>query len=171
VTKELGDGRFIVTAQTQQTYCSTTSLDSAVLVAFDGNALHASGPLHAGSTMLLDPNLTVVAQHATDFGHTVATRPHLMARFDGGAFHEVSGVPGVTGKKGGTIDVDAPFDDVALLVDAPASGDRLELFFRVERWNVSGSFEDGNFSGTLVSRAPDGFVSNSGGNYRLPLTR
>ena len=31
------------------------------------------------------------------------------------------------------------------------------------------AFEDGNFTGTLTSRAPVAFVSNFGASYRLPV--
>ncbi len=80
-----GDGRWGIAAQSQQTYCSAASLDDAVLVTFDG-ALHASGTLRAGGTMLLDPGLETVIGDVSDFGQVAATKPHLQARFDGGGF-------------------------------------------------------------------------------------
>ncbi|HEY8077971.1 MAG TPA: hypothetical protein VIF62_27785 [Labilithrix sp.] len=172
IAQDPGDGRWGVAAQSQQTYCSSASLEDAVLVTFDGQLRVADATtLRAGGKMLLDAGLDRVIGDVSDLGHVAATKPHLMARFDGGAFAEVSGLGGVDGKKGGTVDVEAPFPDDALLVDIASAADRFEMFFRVERWNVSGFFEDGNFTGTLVSRAPDGFVSNFGANYRVPVVK
>jgi hypothetical protein len=170
VLRDASDGRFTVTAQTGQTYCASASLDQAVLVTFDGD-LHTEAPLRTAGQVLLDPGLAHVVDDAGQLGKICATRPHLMARFNDGAFNEVSGLSGVDAKKGGTIDVELPFAEDALLLDVPSAATRFEMYFRVERWNVSGFFEDGNFTGTLVSPASDAFISNFGANYRLPVTR
>ncbi len=170
VTKDASDGRFVVTASTVETYCSSASLDDAVLATFDGK-LHGAGTLRAGGKILLDPGLDRVVGDVSELGHVVATRAHVVVRFDGGSFREVTGLAGAPTKKGGTIDVELPFAEDALLFDVTSAADRFEMFFRVERWNVSGFFEDGNFTGTLVAPAADAFVSDFGANYRLPVVK
>ena len=47
VTKDASDGRFVVTASSAQTYCSSASLDDAVLATFD-DRLHGAATLRAG---------------------------------------------------------------------------------------------------------------------------
>lgn len=172
VSRDASDGRFVVAASAQQAYCASASLDDAVLVTWDGQ-LHADATLRAGAPILLDPGLDrVAADVAVEVRPSVrmtATTPHLLVRFDGGAFGEMAGLPRVDAKAGGSVDVERPFDDAAVLFEAPRTADRFEMFFRVDRWTVTGFFEDGNFTGTFVAPASAAFVSNFGANYRLAI--
>jgi hypothetical protein len=143
-----------------------------VIVAFDGTArLDASAPIRPGGQILLDLALDRVASQVAVPNQLVAVEAHLLARFDGGVFAEVTGLPASTAPaKGATIDTELPLADGAVLFDVPSSARQFEMFYRVERWSFHGGFfEDGDFQGTLVAPASDGFVSNFGANYRLAV--
>jgi hypothetical protein len=167
------DGKFNVTASSTQTYCAAESLDNARIVLFDGT-LHTLNPvpLEGGTKVILDVDMRVTTNAASTHDNrgndVVALVPHLRMRFDGGLFGEVSGMPRVNGKRGDVINVQAPLPDHAMILRVPAKADRIEAYFRFDRWSYDRvATEGGTITGKLDLPTRHGYVSNGGKNFTV----
>ena len=168
-------------------FCSTVDLANSEIVRFDGRhalATTSSAALHAGSKVIvvldMDSLSTLLSSESLDQGPSVdrgiaALVPHLYVRTDGGAFTEITGLPSLDHARGDAISFLGYRDAEAFparSITVPMGSDRLEMYMRFERFTYHQTHEpvhDTSPPRRVDARTTDGFVSNFGKNFSLPV--
>ena len=160
-----------------ESYCAVRPLDDAELVHFDGIApLHtdSGNPLHAGGAAILVFDVQSLARLVSTIGTdgTVALGPHLYVRVADTTFSEAPGAIPFTLNVGDIISFTfAPGGRRAVVVALPDDADRMELYMRYQRFTYTdfGLLSESLFRARVTGAASDGYVSNFGNNFRVPV--
>jgi hypothetical protein len=160
-----------------ESYCAVQRLDDAEIVRFDGTApVHtdSGNPLHAGAVAILVFDEQQLAGFVSTIGTdgTVALVPHLLVRVANTAFSEAPGPATSRPNVGDVVSFTfAPGNLRAVMIALSHDTDRLEFYMRYERFTYTngGSLSEDLYDGRITGAASDGYVSNFGNNFSLPV--
>jgi hypothetical protein len=160
-------------------WCAAENLDSLGVLQFGAQEVAHGGfspfiSTRRGETSVVNVDLEGVARFIEESSDTSdaavrATVPHVFVRFDEGAFVEVPGLRPLPHARGATFSCES-LGSQPFLITVPEHANRVELYFQFERWAARrASQHDTCDQITLEGRTTDGFVSNFGRNFILPL--
>jgi hypothetical protein len=178
------DQKFELRVEADSAFCSTADITSSPVVTLgfvnaggdpDRVGLTSDASLHRGQRIILSLAVGALADSLlvspdVHGNGVVAVHPNLRVRFRDGGFTGAGTLPSLGDKKGAHVTLEGGLADQAVLVDLPPDAERLEVYLRFQRWKYAVEFfEDGTFTGFLTAPTSDGFISNGGHNYVLPV--